>query len=128
MQGGEAVGTSHSGETVPSTTIFEDRSNENESVKENQELGGDFAGTSDAAEEASEKNDSSKLTIESEPKSLREESINEIDHAAQDQISIEARRRQPKVKNEEAKLATKYGQIKDISERAYQILVDLGMV
>ena len=40
---------------------------------------------------------------------------------------IEARR-QPKPKMEAENLARKYGLIKDTSERAYQILLDLGMV
>lgn len=37
-------------------------------------------------------------------------------------------RQQPKPKVEEEKLAQKYAQITSISERAYQILVDLGML
>ena len=37
-------------------------------------------------------------------------------------------RRQPKSKDEEEMLKAKYGQIHDVSERAYQILVDLGLV
>ena len=37
-------------------------------------------------------------------------------------------RQQPKSKDEEERLKSKYGQIHDLSERAYQILVDLGMV
>ena len=37
-------------------------------------------------------------------------------------------RQQPKSQSEEEMLKTKYGQIDDVSERAYQILIDLGMV
>jgi hypothetical protein len=45
----------------------------------------------------------------------------------QDPKFIEARR-QPKSLQDKQRLAVKYGSIKDISERAYQVLLDLGMI
>jgi hypothetical protein len=45
----------------------------------------------------------------------------------QDRKFVEARR-QPKSPKEEAALAARYGAIEDVGERAYRILLDLGMI
>lgn len=66
------------------------------------------------------------LALTNEWKFLQEEAANTV-YALREQKFIEARR-QPKAKTDAEKLATKYGKISDTSERAYQILVDLGMV
>jgi hypothetical protein len=44
-----------------------------------------------------------------------------------DPIHVQARN-QPKAKEEEAELAARYADISDVGERAFQILVDLGMI
>jgi hypothetical protein len=115
--------TDLSAKDVGLTKISEMKSSEKESLEEVQQEPAGISETDDKIKAELNR----VLATANELKFLQEEAINSTAYPLRDQKFMEARR-QPKPKMEEENLASKYGQIRDTSERAYQILVDLGMV
>ncbi len=102
---------------------FMEISNADETKIEAKTNGNDSDSTSVLETEETIKKESA---VTKENNLLQEETI-PATYPSRDPTSVTSRQ-QPKSKQEEEQLATKYAQIVNVSERAYQILVDLGMV